>query len=231
MTAAHCVDRFEFKFVNVSLIWFHSRLLFARRLTRDTIRQLTVELGMHKLSPSDAQVTKNVRRLTIHKEWNPDTNVSWNWTEWNRLKHKWHFPPLIRQTTLPSWHWPHQWLIQMPFRPSVCQSQVTNTPTKMRPSLDGAQQKKVILNRNFLNGKWIKLECLFVYLSGGSLPSVLKQSTVKVLANSKCKQSYPKIVNTMLCAAAPATDTCQVFLKNWFYLNPFDSIFLFILGR
>jgi hypothetical protein len=47
--------------------------------------------------------------------------------------------------------------------------------------------------------------------SGGSLPSALKQSTVKILANSKCKQSYPQIVNTMLCAAAPATDTCQVF--------------------
>jgi hypothetical protein len=50
----------------------------AYRLTKDTIRQLTVELGMHRLNPSDAQVTKKVRRLTIHKEWNPDTNVSWS---------------------------------------------------------------------------------------------------------------------------------------------------------
>jgi hypothetical protein len=45
---------------------------------------------------------------------------------------------------------------------------------------------------------------------GGSLPTVLKQSTVKVLANSKCKQSYPTITGNQLCAAAPGTDTCQV---------------------
>ena len=66
----------EFKIISNFLFIDHFTTLIVRRLTRDTIRQLTVELGMHKLNPSDAQVTKNVRRLTIHKEWNPDTNVN-----------------------------------------------------------------------------------------------------------------------------------------------------------
>jgi hypothetical protein len=37
---------------------------------------LTVDFGMHRLNPNDAHVTKKVRRLTIHKEWDDKTNVS-----------------------------------------------------------------------------------------------------------------------------------------------------------
>lgn len=40
------------------------------------MQQLTVDLGMHKLSPSDAQVKKSVRQIAIHKGWDPVTNVS-----------------------------------------------------------------------------------------------------------------------------------------------------------
>ncbi|XP_046451011.1 trypsin-1-like isoform X1 [Daphnia pulex] len=54
LTAAHCVDR----------------------LTKETIPQLTVDFGMHRLNPNDAHVTKKVRRLTIHKDWDDKTNAN-----------------------------------------------------------------------------------------------------------------------------------------------------------
>lgn len=51
------------------------------------------------------------------------------------------------------------------------------------------------------------------FASGGSLPDVLQQATVKVIENVKCKGSYPTLVSSMLCAAAPGTDSCQVLLS------------------
>jgi hypothetical protein len=46
------------------------------RFKRTDIPNLTVDLGMHVQSPSDAQVTAKVRRLAIHWGWNAVTNVS-----------------------------------------------------------------------------------------------------------------------------------------------------------
>jgi hypothetical protein len=49
---------------------------------------------------------------------------------------------------------------------------------------------------------------------GGSSPSVLQQATVKVTTNAQCKTSYSTLATSMLCAAAPGKDTCQV-TETW----------------
>ena len=53
---------------------FSPRMIY--RFKRTDIPNLTVDLGMHVQSPSDAQVTANVRRWAIHWGWNAVTNVS-----------------------------------------------------------------------------------------------------------------------------------------------------------
>lgn len=45
-------------------------------IKRADIPKLTVDLGMHVQSPSDAQVTKNVRKISIHWAYNSLTHVS-----------------------------------------------------------------------------------------------------------------------------------------------------------
>ncbi len=45
------------------------------RIKGTEIPNLTVDLGMHVQSPSDAQVTKNVRKIAIHWAYNSITNV------------------------------------------------------------------------------------------------------------------------------------------------------------
>jgi hypothetical protein len=47
-------------------------------IKRADIPNLTVDLGMHVRSPSDAQVTKNVRKIAIHWAFNSITYVSIN---------------------------------------------------------------------------------------------------------------------------------------------------------
>ncbi|XP_046451012.1 trypsin-1-like isoform X2 [Daphnia pulex] len=142
LTAAHCVDR----------------------LTKETIPQLTVDFGMHRLNPNDAHVTKKVRRLTIHKDWDDKTNAN-----------------DIALLTLAS--------------------PVTFTPAISPVCLPETSEQYAYKDAAIVGWGTVK--------EGGSLPTVLKQSTVKVLANSKCKQSYPTITGNQLCAAAPGTDTCQ----------------------
>ena len=46
---------------------------------------MTVDLGMHVQSPSDAKVTKNVRRVVIHWGWNPTNHVSLIYNEGNQF--------------------------------------------------------------------------------------------------------------------------------------------------
>ena len=42
------------------------------------------------------------------------------------------------------------------------------------------------------------------------MASVLQQATVKITTNTQCKTSYTNLVPSMLCAAAPGKDSCQV---------------------
>ena len=53
---------------------FYPRMI--NRFKRTDSPKLTVDLGMHVQSPSDAQVTAKVRRWAIHWGWNAATNVS-----------------------------------------------------------------------------------------------------------------------------------------------------------
>ena len=47
------------------------------------------------------------------------------------------------------------------------------------------------------------------------MASVLQQATVKITTNTQCKTSYTNLVPSMLCAAAPGKDSCQVtWIKN-----------------
>ncbi|EFX80460.1 hypothetical protein DAPPUDRAFT_103527 [Daphnia pulex] len=43
----------------------------------------------------------------------------------------------------------------------------------------------------------------------GSVANVLQQATVQTVTNSQCRRSYPQLISSMLCAAAPGNDTCQ----------------------
>lgn len=144
LTAAHCVDK----------------------VSSTGIKQLTVELGMHTLNPSDAQVKKSVRQITIHRGWNPNTNRN--------------------DIAILTLH-----------------SRVTYSK----------DVSPICLPAEGLNEQFVSKDAAIIgwgtTKSGGSLPDVLQQATVKVLNNAKCKESYPKLVNSMLCAAAPRTDSCQ----------------------
>ncbi|KAI9554581.1 hypothetical protein GHT06_019854 [Daphnia sinensis] len=144
LTAAHCVDK----------------------VSSTEMKQLTVELGMHKLNPSDAQIKKSVRQITIHSGWDSNTNRN-----------------DIAILTL-----------QSPVTYSKDISPICLPPV-------GLSDQFVSKDAAIIGWGTTK--------SGGSLPNVLQQATVKVLNNAKCKESYPKLVNSMLCAAAPKTDSCQ----------------------
>ena len=58
--------------------------------------------------------------------------------------------------------------------------------------------------------------CCSLSAIGGGQPTSLQQVTVKVQENSLCKQKYQKdspgtIIPSMLCAAYPGKDSCQVW--------------------
>lgn len=57
--------------------------------------------------------------------------------------------------------------------------------------------------------------------SSGLGSNTMLQSSVQVITNTKCSAMYidTKISATMLCAYAPGTDTCQVWLDTSFYSN------------
>ncbi|KAI9554652.1 hypothetical protein GHT06_019925 [Daphnia sinensis] len=144
LTAAHCVDS----------------------VTQWNIKELSVELGMHTLEPSDAQETRSVRRVTIHGRWDPATNNN-----------------DVAILTLSS---------PVPYSATI-------SPVCLPPQGSSDQ----FVNREAAIIGWGTVE------EGGSQPAVLQQSTVKIIANTKCRSSYPDITTGMLCAAAPGTDTCQ----------------------
>ncbi|XP_059351329.1 uncharacterized protein LOC130696997 [Daphnia carinata] len=144
LTAAHCVDS----------------------VTQWNIKELSVDLGMHSLEPSDAQETRAVRRVIIHGQWDPATNNN-----------------DVAILTLSS---------PVPYGATI-------SPVCLPPQTASDQY----VNREAAIIGWGTVE------EGGSQPAVLQQSTVKIIANTKCRSSYPDITNGMLCAAAPGTDTCQ----------------------
>ncbi|XP_057374920.1 trypsin-1-like [Daphnia carinata] len=144
LTAAHCVDK----------------------VSSTEMKQLTVDLGMHKLNPSDAQETKSVGQITIHRGWDSNTNRN-----------------DIAILTLES-------------------------PVTYSKDVSPICLPSVGLNDQFVN-KDAAIIGWGTTKSGGTLPDVLQQATVKVLNNVKCKESYPRLFNSMLCASAPRTDSCQ----------------------
>lgn len=144
LTAAHCVDS----------------------VTQWNIKELSVDLGMHSLEPSDAQETRAVRRVTIHGRWDPATNNN-----------------DVAILTLSS---------PVPYDATI-------SPVCLPPQ--GSSNQYVSREAAIIGWGTVK--------EGGSQPSVLQQSTVKIIANAKCRSSYPDISAGMLCAAAPGTDTCQ----------------------
>lgn len=52
------------------------RTVHRRSVSWGAVSQLSVELGMHVLNPSDAEMKKPVRRIIIHRGWSRSTKVS-----------------------------------------------------------------------------------------------------------------------------------------------------------
>ena len=63
------------------------------------------------------------------------------------------------------------------------------------------------------------IDYLCLCAGGSPIPAVLQEVTVRVTANSHCKESYKSagfqiVDNTMLCAAAPGKDACRVHISR-----------------
>ena len=46
--------------------------------------------------------------------------------------------------------------------------------------------------------------------SDGVQPDVLQQTTLNIITNAKCKETYPNLFTNMICTIADGKDTCQV---------------------
>ncbi|XP_032786100.1 serine protease 44 [Daphnia magna] len=146
LTAAHCVD-------NVS--W-------------GAVSQLSVELGMHVLNPSDAEMKKPVRRIIIHRGWSRST-------KYNDIAILILASPVVYTTTVSP----------------VCLPQQGST-----------NDQEFIKEASSVGWGTIREGVFFS-------STALQHTTVKILDNSQCKESYPNIIGSMLCAIAPESNTCQ----------------------
>lgn len=85
-----------------------------------------------------------------------------------------------------------------------------NNPRKSPSSDKGRTRKERKEKRIF----WL---FFLFYRSGVFFSSTaLQHTTVKILDNSQCKESYPNIIGSMLCAIAPESNTCQVLRSTLF---------------
>lgn len=136
-------------------IFTYQRTVHRRSVSWGAVSQLSVELGMHVLNPSDAEMKKPVRRIIIHRGWSRSTKVSpvGCLVRWGGLKKRqtmqliFFYPNPCHSTTIsPFSFWLRPSFIRPPFRPSVCHNRVpptTRSSSKRRPPSDGEQSEKV----------------------------------------------------------------------------------------
>ena len=94
------------------------------------------------------------------------------------------------------------------------ESAVQFSPKVSPICLPSASDSNSYVNRDTVVMGWGTLR------EGGSQASKLMQVTVSVQPNDVCKKNYGSnapggIIDTMLCAAAPGKDSCQVHLRNF----------------
>ncbi|XP_057376099.1 tryptase gamma-like [Daphnia carinata] len=145
LTAAHCVD---------GVSW-------------GAINQLSVEMGMHVLNPSDAEMKKPVRRIIIHRGWSRST-------KYNDIAILILASPVVYTTSVSP----------------VCLPQQATT------------EPEIIKEASSVGWGTIREGVFFS-------STALQHTTVKILDNGQCKESYPNIIGSMLCAIAPESNTCQ----------------------